>query len=60
MSRRQAKQLVVSSDVDRRSLQSKTLEDGVEKGTTFDDDVMAGFWISGRVLISLNGATGNK
>jgi len=58
MSRRQAKQLVVFSDVDRRSLQSKTLDDGVEKGITFDDDdVMTGFWFS---LISLNGATGNK
>jgi hypothetical protein len=42
MSRRQAKQLVVSSDVDRRRLESKTL-DGAEKGITFDDDVMPCF-----------------
>lgn len=59
MSRRHAKQVVVSSDVERRNLESNILDDGTEVGVIFCD-VIVSLTFSDKRLSSVNGATGNK
>lgn len=59
MSRRQEKQLVASSDVDRRNFESKTIEDGAENGITLED-LVSSVLLSKIGGSSENGATGNK
>ena len=59
MRRRQAKQVIVSSDFERPNLESKLVDDCIEELITFDLEMpICCFLVVGLSLV--NGDTGNK